>query len=367
MHDKFLERLIQCSDVYLLARLKDNRLAYEYPDDLRIFIPDLHLISSDREKKYKYTTNYQDLLKELMKKIKAFKTDPANNGKTIGVYQLGDFLDLWRQTPHYWGITEFTEEWEEAVQTIMDDKKDIIKLFQDPALKVNFLLGNHDFDLHNLAGFSDWNLKYYFPVDPINGASVGALHGDLFSLFEKVMPDMFQYLIVYGLGPLKKPSTHYLGEIRKKVIKRYKGRNFSHYIQQRTPPVLDSLIKIQEDQLSLDNYIGDDNFNVKKAGQTDDRNVRFLKESKELYSRINEELQWNLNTAVLAHTHHPRIAIDERGGEFFSVIDCGGWITKAQAIIDGDKKTFRNAQIGVLHNNDARIYQLFPKGVAPPT
>jgi UDP-2,3-diacylglucosamine pyrophosphatase LpxH len=65
---------------------------------------------------------------------------------------------------------------------------------------------------------------------------------------------------------------------------------------------------------------------------------------------------------VLAHTHHPRIAIDERGSEFFSVIDCGGWITKAQAIIEGDKKTFRNAQIGVLHNNDARIYQLFPKG-----
>ncbi len=105
----------------------------------------------------------------------------------------------------YWGITEFTEEWEAAVQTIMDDKKDIIKLFQDPALKVNFLLGNHDFDLHNLAGFSDWSLKYYFPIDPINGASVGALHGDLFSLFEKVMPDMFQYLLVYGLGPLKKP------------------------------------------------------------------------------------------------------------------------------------------------------------------
>ncbi|MCP5102841.1 MAG: hypothetical protein GY950_05665, partial [bacterium] len=201
MHEKFLERLMRVADVYLLARLKDDRLRYAHPHDMRIFIPDLHMIGKNREALYKYTTNYPDLLKRVVQEIKEFKTDPANRDKTTAVYQLGDFLDLWRQVPSYWSITDFTRKWEAGVQQILDDKADIINLFRDPDVKANFLLGNHDFDLHNLAGFVDWNLKYYFPIDPLDGPSVITLHGDLFSFFERKIPDPLQYLVVYLLGP----------------------------------------------------------------------------------------------------------------------------------------------------------------------
>jgi UDP-2,3-diacylglucosamine pyrophosphatase LpxH len=358
MHDKLLKRLLEVSHVYLLARLKDERIGYGYTDDLRIFIPDLHLISSDRDEVYNYTTNYQDLLKEVMQKIKDLKTDPDNSDKKIAVYQLGDFLDLWRQTPYYWSITEFTRRWEANVQKILDDKSSIIDLFRDPALKTNFLLGNHDFDLHNLASFVDWNLKYYFPIDE---PSVFTFHGDIFSVFERKVPDWLQYLAVYVMGPLKKASKKYLGELRKETIRIYKGRKFTNYIQQKTPPALDHILEIQEEHLAMDHYLQEENFNVKKAGISEGESLRYLKESKELASMINEDLEWNLRTSVIAHTHYPRIAIDDRADHFFSLMDCGAWINKCRVIIGDEEKVVGNAQIGVLHNNDARVYQLLPK------
>jgi len=367
MHEKFLEHLTKCSDVYLLARLKDQRLGYNHPEDMGIFFPDLHLIGNDREKEFNYKTNEQELLKKVLEKVKEFKSDPNINTKRISVYQLGDFLDLWRQTPFYLQIAKFAKKAEEGVQKIQDDKKSIINLFKNAPIKTNFLLGNHDFDLHDFPEFSDSVLKYYLPFDLDNfndlddlfkKVTIVVLHGDIFSLLEKNVPDLLQQLAVFLLGPGKKPSVKALGELRKEMIKPFKNRKFTNFIQQRTPPVLDTLIKIEDNNLP----IGDENFNVKKAGETtNDKNLRFLEDSKKFFAEANTNFGLSLKTAIVGHTHHPRIAIDERNDQFFAVVDCGAWITKIKAIKDGKEDVFDSAQIGVLHNNDVRIYQLFPK------
>ncbi|MCP5108281.1 MAG: hypothetical protein GY950_33150, partial [bacterium] len=156
-------------------------------------------------------------------------------------------------------------------------------------------------------------------------------------------------------------KKRYLGEIRKKSIRAYKGRNFTQYIQQRTPPVLDRLLKIPEGQLSLDDVLQNENFNVKEAGNTDKHNLSYLEESMALSGEINEDMEWDLRTAVIGHTHHARITTDQRDGKFFALVDCGAWIEKSTAVTGGEETVIKNAQIGVLHNNDVRIYQLQPK------
>ena len=45
------------------------------------------------------------------------------------------------------------------------------------------------------------------------------------------------------------------------------------------------------------------------------------------------------------------------------LVDCGAWIEEGK--LDGE--IVRNAQVGILYDNDIRIYQLFPRTEnAPP-
>ena len=100
MHQKFFNRLNEIAEVYLVARLKTDKLGFS-GRDMRIFIPDIHLLDREREKAYKYHSNCYDLLVELVGKIKKFKHNTWKDNK-VTVYQLGDFFDLWREIPLYW-------------------------------------------------------------------------------------------------------------------------------------------------------------------------------------------------------------------------------------------------------------------------
>ena len=71
-----------------------------------------------------------------------------------------------------------------------------------------------------------------------------------------------------------------------------------------------------------------------------------------------------LEAMEAGHTHFARIVVDDRsqtlGGAksgFFALVDCGAWIEECS--LDGE--IVPNAQIGIMYNNDIRIYQLSPK------
>jgi hypothetical protein len=91
---------------------------------------------------------------------------------------------------------------------------------------------------------------------------------------------------------------------------------------------------------------------------------KFLPEAEYVAGIINDQTGWDLRLVVIGHTHHARIAVDERaekdGGSkrgFFALVDCGAWLESGN--LGG--QIVRNAQIGVLYDNDVRIYQLSPK------
>ncbi|HLP57374.1 MAG TPA: hypothetical protein VK186_01025 [Candidatus Deferrimicrobium sp.] len=359
MHRKFLEYLTKICEVYLVSRYMDERLKYAEPNDFRIFIPDLHLIDNKREKKYKYTTNNPALFLDMLTELMNFKEAVSLEEVKVTVYQLGDFLDLWRQVSVSFSSNKATQKLIEGAQKIQEDKQAIVAKLKE--LNTQFVFGNHDFDLQHIPDFAGTELRYFFPLEE---TSAFTLHGDVFSLFEKSMPVSLKNLGVNVFGPSVKPGTRQLGEFRKEVIKlgleqANQSNQFQDYIQQPTPIDLIDIIHITPETIDIDDVINETNFNI-------NTNLTYLKEAGEFASTVNQQQGWDLRFGVISHTHRARIAVNEPSlagnnpEEFFALIDCGGWVGNCIGTsLDGTNILMPSAQIGVLYNNEARIYQLF--------
>jgi hypothetical protein len=75
MHDRFLAALQTTADVSLVAALSDPRLGFPDHKDLRVFIPDLHLISQARQQAghFRFGTNNESLLVRVLGALKDLK------------------------------------------------------------------------------------------------------------------------------------------------------------------------------------------------------------------------------------------------------------------------------------------------------
>jgi UDP-2,3-diacylglucosamine pyrophosphatase LpxH len=357
MHLTFLkDYLMKEAEVFLVARLKDNRLNYPGKYGCRIFFPDLHLIDKDRDAVYKYSTNEVDLLARVVKKVRDFKVASEQNNQPVTVYQLGDFMDLWRQNPVALTSSEATKILKDGLQKIREDRSEILSVLLGDELKTQVMLGNHDFDLHLVPEFAGSELRYFFPLS-IDGPAAFTLHGDVFSVFERNMPVALKNLGVFLFGPGAKPSTEKLGEFRELKNKEHENSNYTNSIRQPDPANLAELLTIEEDKPGVEDYFEGDNFNIKKVGVSPEEDLTYVKESIEFAGMVNKQQNWNMRFAVIGHTHHARIAVDETNGGFFALVDCGAWIDNCE----GSGLVMPNAQIGVLYDNEARIYQLKSK------
>src|SRR5713101_7210356 len=135
MHDRLLATLESVARVKLVSSLRDDRLGFANANDLRIFIPDLHLISERRRVRggFKYATNHTDLLTSVVNALNHLKTTAAA-GEIVEVYQLGDFLILWREA-------DGADDQVDVASTIKDDHEDLVSALMDRTLRTRFLLG----------------------------------------------------------------------------------------------------------------------------------------------------------------------------------------------------------------------------------
>ena len=373
MHNEFLRQLGQIADIYLVARLKDDRLGFPFARDLRVFIPDLHIISRFRQQEfgYKYNTNYNshesDLLPALVQELIKFKRQiiVENEGiaeedkRRFEVYQLGDFLDLWRETDTPWKTRP--AKWRGHVNRMIESNAVLYDAFLDETLHTNFILGNHDFDLNRIPGFSHrWRFLRHWLVDEQEVPVVGVLHGDLFSWVER-LPDSIQQFFVHHFSP-QIPK-----QIRKQIVNSHIGSNFlifktynkyKEYIMQKEAPVFA--------EFPLKNGLPPGSeYNVKRAPAGSKEELKYLTDAKKYFSAVNQRDNFKVRMAVMGHTHYSRIAVDDSGGEFFSLVDCGAWVKFHWAVVQEEGEVKRipmdNAQVGVLCDNDVRIYQLNPK------
>ena len=365
MHAALLGQLMKVSHVQLVARLKDERLGHPAVHGIRVFIPDVHLLSTEREKEFKYTTNHVNILTDVAGELVTFKQSATGTGVPVTVYQLGDFVDLWRQFPKYLNLDKAAEQGEMHYQKVLEDHITLSRRLFGPELGTRRVLGNHDFNTHYLASCTGAELVYYFPYDPASYPVAVALHGDIFDSFQRSFSHRVQHRATYRFGPMVKQVVYDLVGVPAKIIgalgeKEHKDRPLAQ------PASLGKSGDIKNKATLAEEILAASRFNVKAAG---DLNVpkglfELLPEAEQFTGMVNDQTGWDLRFVVIGHTHRARIVLDERsekdGGTkrgFFALVDCGAWLE--EGYLDG--KVVPNAQIGVLYDNDVRIYQLSPK------
>lgn len=352
MHRQLLTHLLNVADVHLVARLADSNLGFADPNRLYFIFPDMHFIGKARAQLFKYVTNYPDLFTKVCVELRAFRNGCRSQNRDVVVVQLGDCLDLWRQIPEYSTLTtNALESWQAGEQTIRNDNPGIDALYH-PDLACSGLLGNHDFDLYHLPEYSALERCLYIPFDPPRAA---VLHGDAFSLFERSIPPALKNIIVYIFGPGAKPSDHDLWQVRQEEMKMNTEQSMDQAMDDAKAFQLGEWLPMP----TPDDQGVPARYNLMVQGQADSDQLKYLKQAQDFVVEQNRLNKLDLRSVVIGHTHYARIAIDESSGSLFTLMDCGAWIancrTSPQAPIQP------SAQVGVIYNNDMRLYQLSPK------
>jgi UDP-2,3-diacylglucosamine pyrophosphatase LpxH len=336
LHSGLLGALQGVANVQLVARLEDPRLNFPQTEELHVFIPDLHLITDARrtEAGYAYGTNYPVLLEQVVRRLASFQREAAPAGEVV-VYQIGDLFDLWRQAD---GLDPEAN----AASAIQNDHASLLAALRDPDLNVQFLLGNHDYDLYRFPNFDAWQRSFVLPP------SVMLLHGDVFDWVEK-LPGELKNLVLFLFSASHPAGTADLEKMRAINRQHGMGKNFHDFIQN---PAAAGLGRWRDAADSGSEW------NIQLEGTASADMLLYLDAARQKCGEANQQFGSALNVAVIGHTHHARIAVHDRDGEFFVLMDCGAWIENCRT--EDDPTPRPNAQIAALGANRAVIYQLSP-------
>lgn len=330
LHDSLLSSLQSVATVQLVACLRDERLNFGGDNDLHVFIPDMHLVSKKVRKRYPYGTNDTGVLTQALESIRQLKQREAEARRKVSVFQLGDFMDLWRETARM-------EDRVDAASRIADDHRALMRALMAPGFRTRFLLGNHDYELHRWPNFVAWERRYFLGPTGTTRPSGIALHGDVFDEIER-FPDSLQRLVVFFLSPFKTATDHELNEVIALVHQENRRHDFT--LQVGGDARLGALAPTQAQVLPARHNVGEH---------------KFLSEAMLMCRRANADFGMSLRFAVIGHTHHARIAVHEQGEEFFALIDTGAWVENC-VLPDGTRQP--NMQLTALSGNEVRIYQL---------
>jgi UDP-2,3-diacylglucosamine pyrophosphatase LpxH len=323
LHDRLLASLEGVAEVSLVSQLRDPRLGCPDESRLNVFLPDIHLVTPRRE--YLFGTNAPEMLTAVLRGLRDMRAAAAPT--QVVVYQLGDLLDLWRETD---GLDPEAD----VASAIEDSRSEIVEALYDPALDAQFVLGNHDYDLYRWPNYDLWQ-RYYYLLP-----SVLALHGDVFDWLEQ-LPDPVENWFVHHFSPSVKPSRAQLEAMRPLNV------------ALRTTEPAGAPARIRAVASPAQAAVRD-RFNVQDA-QSPPEMLRFFDSARRKCVEVNREFGLALSTTVIGHTHHARIVVDD-GPEFFALVDCGAWIE--DCVTEDDPTPRPNAQIAAVGANEIRIYQL---------
>jgi UDP-2,3-diacylglucosamine pyrophosphatase LpxH len=299
-----------------------------------VFIPDIHLLSSERAAGYQdafvLSGGKKALLGSLLKRLLDLR-DGDDAWRNLAVYQLGDFHDLWREKEHWW--------WSEDVGDMLDRQVDthaeLLGLFR--RLGTVRIVGNHEDKLRArgpLDSLAGRRIASYFPKGTIRPdlvsfpwgphARVDLLHTDQ---VDPVETGFFSFLNTPGSRlamPARALGLATVDEWQHECLE--PGTNDSPGPETRADRVLDF-----------------------RDPAVPKERKKFFAESREwIAGALGPDLEMARRTSVATvagHTHGPRIVVD--GDPPAAVlVDCGSWVNQSSA--PGGVDVFRNSQIGVL-------------------
>lgn len=341
-------------EVRLVARLADPLIGND-TDDVFLFVPDLHIVSSARQQtfgSYGFNHRADSVLTKLLTSVVGLRDNWVNAGiRKLVTVQLGDFYDLWRELGPL-----------QSTANVPDDEQGALRdvLYRGvhrgrPCLKATILLGNHDSHNGTLLPEVPFQLKA-FNRSPNNRPFLFVTHGDCFDLLEINMPDWLQEFVVHFGGKLTPSNKYSLSEwsrstasINKPVAAlRDSITRPEHSLDPigavkvvpgaALPPRLLLEVAPTAPQRRFDDYYRA--FNSPAIQGTDGAHVRVV---------------------VAGHTHQAGMMLCQApGGKPILLIDAGAWIEKCAypLVENGAIVNEPSAQLAVIHGNDARVYQI---------
>src|SRR5215471_6387006 len=204
-HDILLEHLTASMQVQLVARLHDPEAVGNTDTTyLHVFVPDLHLVSDDVRSHYEYGFDWRDeftaLITALLKTCEAVE----QAGHHCTVTQLGDFVDLWRQS-------DSDPRGVHAILEAFPDIRDRFLREADDSLGARLLLGNHDLEAREARDFDRAVMRHYLPG---TAGTLMATHGDAFDVLETTVPEGAKAFVLQTFGRLASPEAYPFGALR---------------------------------------------------------------------------------------------------------------------------------------------------------
>jgi hypothetical protein len=344
-------------EIRLLGRVSDPVIGN--PSDREVFflIPDLHLLSPRRRQRFKYGFNHNEsgLLIGLLDRMNTLRSSWEQSGNTkLVTAQLGDFFDLWREFPRSARPAEIPDD-------AHGNLRDILYRGIDrggPCLKATMLLGNHDTKRSDPLKEIPFRYKF-FNRAPDEKPFLFGTHGDAFDILETTLPDAIEEFAVCFSGPFIEPNKYPVMEWSKKTA----GIN---------KPIGELENAITDPVHNLDAPDGASQVVPEKPlpplvceeipSPGDTSNPYFQKLYRSIAIAKEKDLPGqHVRVVTMGHTHKASLILCRPSGERpMLLMDVGAWIENCTYPLaeSGVVVTEPSAQLGVIHGNDARIYQI---------
>jgi predicted phosphodiesterase len=349
-HNDFLETLLGRFSVFLVNRYADPGLGFENDPTLRVFIPDLHWISTERMSHFQdYHFNGLELFPALLGVLE----------KTPGVeiFQSGDRLDFWRQDPPD-GMDA-----DEVFATITTDPRirPMHQGLQD--LGTTIVRGNHDGPLTAMTSSPEDARP---EVTSAADGKVFLTHGHIWDQIER-LPNKWKAALVIkaehvhaGLYKVGQFPDGYEDTIN--ILLRARKSEPSRTFPIVVPPPTGAVpVTGRADVEACKNmFLRIDGFEdpATSAHGRDDfhQSAGVITFGGDVRARARTKEGRNCRLFVIGHTHRARLLVDRHpaGGPLVT-LDCGAWIENCT--IQGGR-SMPSAQFGVQCGNEARVYQL---------
>jgi UDP-2,3-diacylglucosamine pyrophosphatase LpxH len=347
----------------LLGRINDPIIGNPSEREVFFFIPDLHLLSPGRQEFFgKYSFNYSEegWLHKLMKQMALLREswDQQGDHKLVTI-QLGDFFDMWREFPGLNRSRNIADDVHGGLRDVLYRGIDI----GESCLKTTMILGNHDTDNGDTLSELQFRFKAFNRTQN-NKPFLFVTHGDAFDILETTMPEFIKEFGVNFIGKLTQVNEYQVGNWGKLAAKINK-------------PIQDLESAITEPEHLLEAIKGapkvepgvtlPDIFCETIATPEEASNKLFKKLYESVDYATEEKLPGqHVKVVATGHTHKASMIYCQPQNQKRPLIlmDVGAWIEKCKYHLEEDAEMTEeltpepSAQLGVIHGNDARIYQI---------
>ena len=359
-HDEIIAAMLEVltpegGEIRLLGRLCTPVLGNTSMTDVFLFIPDLHLLSPARQAHYgQYGFNHAEtqLLARLLQRLAQVRNVWQATGEhTLITIQVGDFFDVWR---------EFVGPIESIADETHKELRDVLYRGQDRALdclNATMILGNHDTKDGKALEEIPFRLTA-FNRSPDGRPFLFTTHGDVFDILELSTAEPLREFVVNFIGEGTPVST-------------YEVQTWGAKAGQINKPltVLEEAIVSPQHTLQIETGA----VKVEPQGQLPQTVARIIQSAAEAqhghFEKYYQALQLpaaqntlaeSVQVVVIGHTHQATLILCQPpDSRLLIMMDVGAWIEQCSyRLDDGTVVTEPSAQIGVIHVNDIRLYQI---------